>query len=95
LKAVYPEQEWKGVQPRIAFKPKGYWRDIKNQRAFFDQLAKKLDISKPADWYHISAETVQKLGGAFVHYQYNDSLVKGKLCRNIETDDLYNRTDHM
>jgi hypothetical protein len=32
----------------------GYWKEIGNQRAFFDKLAKDLKITRPEEWYRVS-----------------------------------------
>jgi hypothetical protein len=74
LQAVYPEftpAEWKS-------KPRGYWKDKENQKAFFEQLASKLNIQKPEDWHLVTKQTIKDEGGSFVDKYYNYSLVKGK-----------------
>jgi hypothetical protein len=75
LRVLYPEhqQAWKD------YKPSGYWRDIANQRAFLDQLARKLNVQKPEDWYNVMVKQVIQNGGSFVQYYYNGSLRKGTL----------------
>jgi hypothetical protein len=60
-------------------KPRGHWKDIKHQRSFFDQLAAKLNIQKPEDWYTVHLVTVLKEGGSFVKEYYNGSIIKGKV----------------
>jgi hypothetical protein len=54
------------------------WKDIPNQRFFFDKLAAKLNIQKPEDWYSVQIETVLKEGGTFVNSVYKGSLIRGK-----------------
>ncbi len=58
-------------------KPAGYWRDAQNQRDFFDNLAKSLDITKPEDWSRVKLATVLDRGGWFVKDYYDSSLAKG------------------
>jgi hypothetical protein len=74
LKAVYPEHSevFTGIR-----KSKGYWNDTSNQRAFFDQLAVSLNITKPEDWFspRIAATIRQK--ASFVNNRYGGSLLKG------------------
>jgi hypothetical protein len=60
-------------------KPKGYWKDINNQRAFFDEMASKHNLHNPRDWAAVSWETLLKEGGYFVSQYYKGSLLKGKL----------------
>jgi hypothetical protein len=73
LNAVYPEHKWEYIEP------KAYWSDKDNQRFFFDQLAKTLNIKKPEDWYHVRVKTVIKHGGYFVSNYYTGSLIRGIL----------------
>jgi hypothetical protein len=72
LQAIYPEHHWN--DPR---KPFGYWANVEHQRLFMDQLAIKLNIQSPEDWYNVSCKTVIKEGGSFVAYHYNGSLIQG------------------
>jgi hypothetical protein len=75
LQSVYPEHSkiWK------EYKGKGYWKDLQNQRAFFDSLAVKLNIQKPEDWYNIQGSSLWKeKGGHFIKNHYNSSLIAGK-----------------
>lgn len=37
-------------------KPSGYWKDERNHRFFFENLAKTLGFSKWTDWYNVSVE---------------------------------------
>jgi hypothetical protein len=52
------------------------WKDVKNQRAFFDNLATKLNIQRPQDWNRISTKRVVKEGGYFMKYYYRGSLTQ-------------------
>jgi hypothetical protein len=69
LQTLYPEYE--------IIKPTGYWKDRKNQRAFFDQLAVKLNIQRPEDWNHVTFTTVFNEGGHFIGRYYNNSVKQG------------------
>jgi hypothetical protein len=68
---------WQSYAPRNA-KPRDFWKDISNQRSFFDQLAIKLNIEKASDWYRVTAQEVVNAGGHFISLYYNSSLIKGK-----------------
>ena len=72
LKAIYPEY----VAERM-HKPKRYWADIRNQKDFFDNLAIKLNIQKPEDWYRVTSKMVVDEGGTFVSNNYGGSLIRG------------------
>jgi hypothetical protein len=76
LQKIYPEHNWI-IRDRKPPKPRGHWKDIRNQRAIFDQLAVKLNIKKPEDWYKINVKTIMDLGGGFVSWCYNGSTTKG------------------
>jgi hypothetical protein len=62
-------------------KSPGFWKDVNNQRSFFDHLAKVLKIQKKEDWYEVSVTTVIQMGGSFLSTYYNKSLIKGKAIR--------------
>jgi hypothetical protein len=72
LLAIYPEHAdvWRSIVPR------GYWKDVQNQRHFFDQLAKKLNIQQPENWDKVTLKTVLSEGGTFVNAYYNSSVVQ-------------------
>lgn len=61
LKSTYPEYEW--ILGRFAISPKGTWDDDDNIRGFFDDTALKLGIRETDDWYKVSRDDVDKLGG--------------------------------
>jgi hypothetical protein len=71
LQAIYPEYV-------PDHKPLRYWKDTKNQRAFFDQLAVKLNIQSLEDWDKVTPARVQQEEGAsFISRYYNGSLRQG------------------
>jgi hypothetical protein len=72
LQAIYPDY----VPTASTAKPRGYWKDKENQKAFFDQLAIKWNIQKPEDWNKVTREVVVKEGGYFIKWNYN-SLQQG------------------
>jgi hypothetical protein len=70
LQAIYPD-----YVPTT--KPLGYWKDKKNQKEFFDQLAIKWNIQKPEDWNKVTNRMVLKEGRSFITNYYNGSLKQG------------------
>jgi hypothetical protein len=58
-------------------RPSGYWKDKRNQKRFFDQLAIKWNIQHIEEWNHVTLKMVLKEGGYFVGYYYKYSLPKG------------------
>jgi hypothetical protein len=75
LKRLYPEGKWE--EPSKA--PSGHWNDIQNQRKFFDDLASKLNVKQPDDWYDVQTRTVVKEGGSFINRLYKGSLIQGMI----------------
>jgi hypothetical protein len=75
LRSVYPEHNevWKDWERKVI--PTN-WKDIKNQRKFFDQLALELGIQNPEDWNFVHSKDIAKAGGSFV-YRYYGSLMQG------------------
>lgn len=57
-------------------KPIRYWENKSNQRAFFDSIAKKFNITSPPQWGNIDARTFQKNGGNTILFYYKNSLFK-------------------
>jgi hypothetical protein len=58
---------------------RGSWKDITDQRKFFEQLAIKLNIQKPEDWLNVQCKTILKEGGSFVNHYYKSSVIKGMI----------------
>eukprot|EP01027_Heterolobosea_sp_BB2_P009730 GEZU01014328.1.p1 GENE.GEZU01014328.1~~GEZU01014328.1.p1 ORF type:complete len:409 (-),score=52.61 GEZU01014328.1:123-1349(-) len=54
LSAVYPEHEW--LPWRFSTSPPGFWKDLNNQRRFFDWAARQLHISNLDQWYSVRPE---------------------------------------
>jgi hypothetical protein len=73
LQAVYPDHKFTAIDQ----KPAGYWKDVNNQRAFFDELATKLNIEKPEDWNQVTRKKVIENNGSFIISYYNGSLLQG------------------
>ena len=60
--AIYPKHEWQ--LHRFATSPQGFWKDHAKVRKFLDSAAAQLDISSDEDWYRVSINQLQKLGGS-------------------------------
>jgi hypothetical protein len=72
LQAVYPD-----YVRTSTVKPQGYWKDIRNQKEFFDQLARKWNIQNQKDWNKVTNKMVIEEGGRFIGAYYNNSLQQG------------------
>jgi hypothetical protein len=77
LEVLYPELKWKTWE--VERLPVSYWDNMDNQRAFFRQLSKELNIERPEDWYQVRLVDVHNRKGAGLLAKYNGSLIKGKL----------------
>jgi hypothetical protein len=75
LKVIYPShpwQQWKFVE-QVPIK---FWKDMKNQRAYMDTMAKELNIKQPSDWYTVPRDMlIERDGGGLLHH-YQSSLPK-------------------
>src|SRR5690349_16810563 len=45
--------------------PPGHFENIANQRQFFDELAKKLNIRDLEDWYQVPSKTLLATGASY------------------------------
>jgi hypothetical protein len=62
-------------------KPKGFWTLVQ-QRLFWMELERKLNIQKPEDWYTVTVEKAVRMGANFITRQYNGSMIRGTSCRD-------------
>lgn len=59
----------------VAARNHGYWKEQKNQRKFFDDLAKKFQVTKPQHWGKIQVKRVAEHGGLALLNYYGGSLI--------------------
>jgi len=74
LITLYPNHEfllWKFNKV-----PSTFWKNLDNQRKFFDWVAKQLHLKKPDDWYQVSPKEINKMGGSTIMGMYSGSLYK-------------------
>lgn len=55
-------------------RPSRFWLDKNNQRKFFDDLAKKFEISKPSQWNKISLDQIEEEGGVGLLRYYGRNM---------------------
>ncbi len=72
----FPELKLKRPERRKYAQFPGYWKQLKHQRLFLDNLAKKLNIKDPKDWYFVSTRQVHALGGHGLLNYYKGSLIQ-------------------
>jgi hypothetical protein len=53
------------------------WKDLASQKQFFDELAHKLSIKQPEDWYNVKVKDVIQHKGGGVLKHFNQSLYQG------------------
>lgn len=61
LTTIYPEKKWDVL--KFVHIPPGTWKELSNQRTFFEQLAQSLNIQHWEDWYHVTKEKILEKGG--------------------------------
>jgi len=73
VKTIYPEYYWKPWM--FKFANDDVWRDLDNQKNFFDELATKLNIRNWRDWYEHSENDIIRFGGGGILSHHNQSLM--------------------
>ena len=66
LENLFPETDWNSSIKsyyNVTSKEQYYWKNIENQKIFFDEFAKKHNIVHPMDWKRISTRKFIKEGG--------------------------------
>jgi hypothetical protein len=69
---VFPEIKW--PMWRFDPMPKDYWKDISNQKFFFDWVAEKLNFKSNDDWSGITYEKLCEMGGKGLLREYSNSI---------------------
>eukprot|EP01121_Diplochlamys_sp_Union-15-3_P013862 TRINITY_DN4362_c0_g1_i1.p1 TRINITY_DN4362_c0_g1~~TRINITY_DN4362_c0_g1_i1.p1 ORF type:complete len:431 (-),score=54.16 TRINITY_DN4362_c0_g1_i1:183-1475(-) len=78
LTMVYPDVPW--LMWKFTSVPRGFWKDVSNQRKFFDWIRSHHSFSSLDDWYHKPKALVHTNGGGgLLETYYNDSLVNALL----------------
>jgi hypothetical protein len=72
LRHVFPEFEWDPLL--LQFVPHNYWKDKGNQRQFMDWIADSQGVTSQEDWYQLTGDLIQSLGGCRMLNLYNNSL---------------------
>jgi hypothetical protein len=55
--------------------PSSYWKDMQNQKAYFDWLGEQLNVKHPEDWYKVVVSQVHAKCGAGVLRLYFIRLI--------------------
>lgn len=77
LAAVRAQSPWNPLEfkhaPVTPPVSSGHWKDMTNQRNFFEKLAKQFNIKHWTDWYNVSREDIQRNGGSGLLNHYANS----------------------
>eukprot|EP01114_Cavostelium_apophysatum_P001389 TRINITY_DN11199_c0_g1_i1.p1 TRINITY_DN11199_c0_g1~~TRINITY_DN11199_c0_g1_i1.p1 ORF type:complete len:588 (-),score=156.40 TRINITY_DN11199_c0_g1_i1:19-1782(-) len=73
LQTIFPDHDWKLWNFDIV--PRGFWNDKANQLAFFEDIAKKLNVKKWEDWYRVEISDVKQLGGEYLLHRYYHNVL--------------------
>src|SRR5690349_7835531 len=52
LSTLFPETDWHPWKFQHGTVPRFFWKELSNQRKFFDELGKKLGVNSLDDWYN-------------------------------------------
>jgi len=74
LPATYPEYNWKTY--KFSILPPGFWKDMKNQRQYFTDLAVSLGLKSWEDWYKVKLPELVPPATSIITEYYGGSLVK-------------------
>lgn len=67
-------KEWFVNIPSV---PNSYWKSLRNQKQFLDELARNLNIKRPSDWGKLTTRSFSECGGKSILSNYYDgSLFK-------------------
>ncbi len=66
------------------------WENPSQQRAFMDDLAKKLNITNKEDWYKLTRDTVYRYGGGELLRKYE--FLPSKLVMSVYPEYLFHIT---
>jgi hypothetical protein len=69
---VYSNHSWKPWLFKRA--PVGWWKEIPNQRLFFEDAKAKLRIRNMNDWYDVTVQDVMSIGGTVLQYWISSSV---------------------
>ncbi len=74
LQDVYPSYKWDLTKfQRVSQK---HWQNLETQRAFFDNLAKELQIQSPEDWHKCTKRILDAAGGGGILRGYGGSITR-------------------
>ncbi len=58
------------------YRSHSYWKSSSNQKNFMDDLAEKLNITDPNQWYRVTTTVIAKHGGNTLLEKHNGSIKK-------------------
>eukprot|EP01114_Cavostelium_apophysatum_P005030 TRINITY_DN1558_c0_g1_i1.p1 TRINITY_DN1558_c0_g1~~TRINITY_DN1558_c0_g1_i1.p1 ORF type:complete len:545 (+),score=133.12 TRINITY_DN1558_c0_g1_i1:262-1896(+) len=73
ITSIFKEHDW---QIEKFAHIENYWSSKATQRAFFDRIAKKMNLTKWEDWYGVTQQQLQQHGGSSILSYYHNSPMK-------------------
>lgn len=74
LMNIFPEEEITAERVRERL-PKSHWEDKRNQRAFLEELASKLNVTTKEGWRGVTTAEVERFGGVGLLARHGRSLL--------------------
>eukprot|EP01114_Cavostelium_apophysatum_P022685 TRINITY_DN8291_c0_g1_i1.p1 TRINITY_DN8291_c0_g1~~TRINITY_DN8291_c0_g1_i1.p1 ORF type:complete len:560 (+),score=113.65 TRINITY_DN8291_c0_g1_i1:52-1731(+) len=74
ITTLLPEHPWNLYDFESV--PVNYWKDRHNQKAFLNELTKRLEVNNYSDWYKVTVEDIQNHGGNGILWNYDNSPAK-------------------
>jgi len=85
IKSLYPEHSWE--LHRFDKVPRGFWDFKNNQRTFMEWLGKQLKLKNMEEWYKVTQQDIESLGGSRLLKCYKSS--RPKLLQSVYPDHLW------
>lgn len=75
LRAGFPTHTWHAWRFANYETPIGFWKDVVNQRAFFEWVSQDLGFKGDlAGFYYTTGSALREKGGVFIHHRYGGNL---------------------
>jgi len=98
LSTLYPTHPW---QPwKLTVTPRDWWSNDSNQLEYFKWLTKELKIEELSQWYNVTAESIDKLGGKnidsmlFIQFWLTLTSVVGRPLLQMFDNRVYDLLKH-
>jgi hypothetical protein len=87
LAFTYPDYDWQNWRfPRVS---RGYWDNIQNVKISLEWIGQQLKVSNLEDWYRVSVQEINQLGGSTPLMKYGG---KAQLLKAVYPNYSWNLT---